>query len=71
MNRKRYSTVEVAKKAGVPRATLQFWIATGKIPAPAIQLLENKAARYWSDQDLERIRRLKGSLKPGPKLKKK
>jgi DNA-binding transcriptional MerR regulator len=71
MSRTGYTTVEVAKKAGVPRATLQFWIATGKIAAPAIRLVEDKAARYWSDQDLEKIRKLKGTLKPGPKPKKK
>lgn len=66
MNRKRYTTVEVAKEANVPRATLQFWIASGKISAPKVELVNGKAVRFWSDADLERIRKLKGTLKPGP-----
>lgn len=69
MNRKRYTTVEVAKKADVPRATLQFWIASGKISAPPVRLVDGKAVRLWSDADLWRIRKLKGTLKPGPNSK--
>ena len=70
MSQKQYTTIEVAEKAGVPRATLHFWMATGKIAAPAIQLVGNRAARLWSDADLERIRKLKGTLKPGRPKKK-
>jgi DNA-binding transcriptional MerR regulator len=67
MNQKRYTTVQVAKAADVPRATLQFWIATGKISAPTVRLIEGKAVRLWTDADVSRIRKLKGTLKPGPK----
>jgi DNA-binding transcriptional MerR regulator len=70
MNRKRYTTVEVAREADVPRATLQFWIASGKISAPPVRLVEGRAVRLWSDTDLWRIKKLKGTLKPGPGPKK-
>jgi DNA-binding transcriptional MerR regulator len=66
MSRRRYTTVEVAREANVPRATLQFWIASGKISAPEVKLVDGKAVRFWSDADLGRIRKLKGTLKPGP-----
>jgi hypothetical protein len=71
MSRKVYTTVQVAKAANVPRATLQFWIASGKISAPGVRLIEGRAVRLWSEADLERVRNLKGTLKSGPKSSKK
>jgi DNA-binding transcriptional MerR regulator len=71
MSQKVYTTVQVAKVANVPRATLQFWIASRKISAPRVQLIGGKAVRHWTEADVERVRKLKGTLKPGPKSKKK
>ncbi len=67
MSRKLYSTVEVAKAAGVRRATLQHWIKTGKITAPPIRLIRNRAVRLWTEAQRKRIRKLSGSFKSGPK----
>jgi excisionase family DNA binding protein len=64
-----YTTVQVAKMTGVPRATLQFWIRTRKIAAPRVKLLKGKAVRLWSKAHIEKARELKGTLKPGPKGK--
>lgn len=69
MNTKLYTTVEVAKAAGVPRATLQYWIKTGKITAPRVRLRGNRAVRLWTDAQRKRIRTLSGSFKSGPKKK--
>lgn len=60
-------TSEAAKAAGVPRATLQHWIRTGAVRAPAIRLVENRAARLWSAAQIREIGKLKGRLRPGPK----
>jgi DNA-binding transcriptional MerR regulator len=67
--KKSYTTVEVAKRAGIPRATLQYWISSGKLKVPEVQLVEGKATRLWSELDISRARKLKGSLKPGPKAR--
>jgi DNA-binding transcriptional MerR regulator len=67
MSSKRFTTVKAAAAAGVLRTTLQYWIKTGKIAAPDVQLVAGKAARLWTAAQIERIRRLKGTLKPGPK----
>ena len=67
MSRKLYTTVEVSKAAGVKRPTLQHWIKTGKISAPAIRLRSNRAVRLWTDAQMKRIRRLSGTFKSGPK----
>jgi MerR-like DNA binding protein len=69
MSRKLYTTVEVAKAAGVARATLQYWVKTGKISAPPVRLHRNKAVRLWTDAQKKQIRTLSGTFTPGPKKK--
>ena len=64
-----YTTVQVAKMTKIPRATLQFWVKTRKSAAPRVKLLKGKAVRLWSAAQIEKIRELKGTLKPGPKGK--
>jgi hypothetical protein len=64
-----YTTVQVAKMTKIPRATLQFWIATRKITGPRVKLVKGKAMRLWSVVQIEKARELKGTLKPGPKKK--
>jgi hypothetical protein len=61
------TTVEVARVAKVPRATLQHWIATRKISPPRVRLVKGRAVRLWSQAQVEEVRKLKGTLKPGPK----
>jgi predicted DNA-binding transcriptional regulator AlpA len=62
------STVEVSAAIGVPRATLQYWIKRKKIAAPKPRIRGGVAVRLWTPADVERARKLKGSLKPGPKV---
>jgi len=64
-----YTTVQVAKMTKIPRATLQYWIGTGKINAPRVKLVNGKAVRLWNLALVEKARELKGTLKPGPKKK--
>lgn len=70
MKRKQRTTIEAAAAAGVPRATVQHWIKTGKIQAPPVELVRGRfGARLWSDAKIRELRRLKATLKPGPKKK--
>ena len=66
MSPKLLSTVEVATKVGVPRATLQYWIKEGKIRIPKPKLRGGVAIRLWTPGDVQKARELKGVLKPGP-----
>jgi excisionase family DNA binding protein len=70
MSSKLLSTVEVANEVGVPRATLQYWIKEGKIAAPKTRLRNGVAVRLWATADVEKARKLKGTLKRGPEPKK-
>ena len=66
MNSKLLTTVEVADKIGVPRATLQYWIKQGKLKAPKTRLQNGRAVRLWTASNVEEAKELKGTLKRGP-----
>ena len=70
MSPKLLSTVEVAHEIDVARATLQYWIKEGKITAPKTRLRNGVAVRLWAAADIEKARKLKGTLRRGPEPKK-
>jgi hypothetical protein len=60
------STAEVAKKAGVDRATLERWLASGKVARPKSLRIGQKVFRNWTDADVERVRKFKqGNYRKG------
>lgn len=69
MSRKLYTTVEVAKAAGVLRPTLQYWIKTKKISAPRLRLRAGRAVRLWTEAQMKLIRALKGTFTSAPNEK--
>jgi excisionase family DNA binding protein len=73
---RRITTQEAAKTVGISRATLQAWIAAGKVRAPKVQIIHGVAARIWKEPDLKRLSAAKVKLyrkgrgrKPKPKSK--
>jgi excisionase family DNA binding protein len=66
---KSYTTVQAAKLIGVSRQTLQTWIAAGQIVAPEPVEIGDLKLRIWTARDIERAKKFKGTLKPGPKPK--
>ena len=62
MGPKLYSTGDAAKAVGITRATLQAWIARGKITAPEAQDLGKVRVRLWSESDVSRLRREKQKI---------
>ena len=71
MAAKTYSTGEVAHQIGISRQTLQAWIAAGRIKAPESIEVGRATVRLWTKADIERVRKFKGTLKPGRKAKEK
>ena len=69
MATKTYTTREVAKQIGISRQTLQAWITDGKIRAPESIEMGRATVRFWTKTDVERVRKFKGTLRPGPKPK--
>jgi excisionase family DNA binding protein len=62
MSPKVYSTGEAAKAVGITRATLQAWIASGKITAPITQTLGKVRVRLWNKSDVAKLRRVKKEI---------
>lgn len=64
---KTFTTAQAAKKAGVSRQTLHFWMNEGLIAAPKPVKFGEREFRFWTEQDIDRLRDFKGTLRPGPK----
>ena len=54
-----YSTLEVAERVGVDKQTLLRWLWAGKIHEPKCYVSGGIKLRYWTDHDLERVRKYK------------
>jgi hypothetical protein len=70
MATKLYTTKEAAARAGISRTTIQYWITTGKIEPPELQVHNRVAARLWTDAAVQKMKHLAKTLKPGPSPKK-
>jgi excisionase family DNA binding protein len=53
------STLEVARKVGISRVTLERWLASGKVPAPKTIRFGKNEFRNWTERDVERVRKFK------------
>jgi len=65
----RYSTREAAKKLRLHLATLQRYMAEGKVPAPPVQDLGGNKFRMWSDDDIDRVREILPKIANGRKTR--
>ena len=68
---KNYTTSEAAAKIGVSRQTLYTWIESGHVVAPKLVEVGQRPIRLWTIADIDRVKQFKGTLKSGPKVKKK
>jgi hypothetical protein len=66
-----YTTAQVAKAVGVSKNTLLKWLYSGVLAEPKRSRVGGVSWRVWSERDLERARKLKGTQKRGRKPKKK
>jgi predicted DNA-binding transcriptional regulator AlpA len=70
------STKEVANKIGIDKATLERWLASGKVTRPKSLRIGGKVFRDWTDEDVSKVRKFKQEnyrkgrgRKPKPKPK--
>jgi excisionase family DNA binding protein len=54
-----YSITEAARELGVQRATLYEWIRLKKIPAPTAKVISRVRFRFWTEEELETLKRYK------------
>jgi hypothetical protein len=66
--KKTWSTQQAAKKIGASFRTLNRWLNLGLIrPAMAFPIGGGRKLWRWTEADIARGRRVKTTLKPGPK----
>ena len=66
---KGYSTRQVAKKLGLGETTLSRYIAQAKVPAPQAIQVGDLQVRVWSDEDIERVRKILPKVANGRKTR--
>jgi excisionase family DNA binding protein len=67
---KTYSTREAAKLLGIGMMTMNRYIAAGKISVPPVQNIGGNRFRAWTQQDVERVRKMLPKIKNGRKHRK-
>jgi predicted site-specific integrase-resolvase len=65
----RYSTRTAAKKLGIHFVTLQRYIAANKVPAPKSQRVGGSLVRAWTEEDVERVRKVLPKIANGRKTR--
>jgi hypothetical protein len=66
--KKTWSTQQAAKKMGVSFRTLNRWLALELIrPSVAVPIGGGRTLWRWTDADISRGRKVKSTVKPGPK----
>ena len=64
-----YSTREAAQRLGLTHITLKRYIATGKVPIPAVTRVGGVRVRLWNDKDIELVRAILPKIKNGRKTR--
>lgn len=62
-----FSTRDAAKKLGISMSTLSHYIAAKKVPAPKSVSSGGMTVHLWSEEEIEKVRRLLPKLKNGRK----
>jgi predicted site-specific integrase-resolvase len=66
---KRLSTREAAKSLGISYATLSNHVAAGKVEAPEIVTVGGKIVHIWTQEEVERVRKLLPKIANGRKTR--
>jgi DNA-binding transcriptional MerR regulator len=64
-----YSTRQAANKLGLSLATLNKYIALKQIPEPPVTRVAGMRVRLWSDEDIERVRKILPKIQNGRKTR--
>jgi len=67
---KSYSTKQAAKLIGIHAVTLRRWLGSKKMRPSIGTPMDGRTLWRFTDADIEKFRKFKGTLKSGPKPKK-
>lgn len=63
------STTHVAKKLGIATKSLSRYVAAGKVPTPQIIQVGGIRVHAWTEEDVERLRKLLPKIANGRKTR--
>jgi predicted DNA-binding transcriptional regulator AlpA len=66
---KQYSTRQAAQKLGIGHSTLAHYVDDGKLPAPGHIFTGSRKVHVWTDEDIERVRKLLPRIANGRKTR--
>jgi excisionase family DNA binding protein len=58
----KFTTSEAARQVGISLATINRWIAMGKVKAPEPELVGATGYRLWSKTDIESLKQTKKKI---------
>ena len=64
-----FSTRDVAKRLGIHFTTLAHYVANGKVPAPSVTQIGNRTVHAWTEDEVDRVRKLLPKIKNGRKTR--
>lgn len=64
-----FSTRQAAKQLGLTAAAISRYISAKKIPAPKTIEVGGRHVHVWTEQDIERVRKLLPKIKNGRKTR--
>jgi predicted DNA-binding transcriptional regulator AlpA len=64
-----YTTEETAKRLGIGITSLHHYIAVKKVPAPEPTKIGKRNVRAWTEEDIERVRKLLPKIANGRKTR--
>ncbi|MBZ5503976.1 MAG: hypothetical protein LAO78_00690 [Acidobacteriia bacterium] len=65
----RLSTTQAARKLGIHLDTLAHYVAVGKVPAPEIIQVGKRIVHMWTEEEVERVRKLLPKIANGRKTR--
>ncbi|HEY1527853.1 MAG TPA: hypothetical protein VGH51_16595 [Candidatus Angelobacter sp.] len=65
----RYSTRQAAKMLGIAHTTLAHYIEIGKVPAPESMIPGVRPTHVWTEEEVERLRKLLPKIANGRKTR--
>ncbi len=65
----KFSTREAAQKLGIGHSTLAHYVDDGRVPAPERIATGNRIVHIWTEEDIERVRKVLPTIKNGRKIR--
>jgi hypothetical protein len=64
-----YTTLDAARKLGIPYTTLVTYLLKGKVPNPKAEIAGKSRTQIWTEEEIEHVRQLLPKIANGRKTR--